>query len=61
MPGPSGSVEPLDPATRVLEIESLGIKVRNTKRFMVLNPTGIAYELFNIRAQIEVKKACIDD
>lgn len=46
MPGPSGSVEPLDPATRVLEIESLGIKVRNTKRFMVLNPTGIAYEFF---------------
>ena len=43
-PGPSGAVEPLDPATRVLEIDSLGVKVRNTKRFMVLNPTGIGYE-----------------
>ncbi|KAG2489301.1 hypothetical protein HYH03_012133 [Edaphochlamys debaryana] len=46
MPGPSGAIEPLDPATRVLEVESLGIKVRNTKRFFVLNPTGIAYEFF---------------
>ena len=41
MPGPSGAVEPLDPSTKVLEIESLGVRVRNTKRFMVLNPTGI--------------------
>ena len=46
MPGPSGAVEPLDVATRVLEIESLGVRVRNTKRFMVLNPTGIGYEFF---------------
>ncbi|KXZ49496.1 hypothetical protein GPECTOR_21g722 [Gonium pectorale] len=46
MPGPSGSIEPLDPATRVLEVESLGVRVRNTKRFFVLNPTGIAYEFF---------------
>lgn len=46
MPGPSGIIEPLDPATRVLEVESLGVKVRNTKRFFVLNPTGISYEFF---------------
>lgn len=26
---------------QVIEIESLGVKVRNTKRFMVLNPTGV--------------------
>lgn len=44
MVGPSGAIEPLDPATKVLEFESLGIKVRNTKRFFVLNPTSIAYE-----------------
>jgi hypothetical protein len=44
MPGPSGSIEPLDLATRVLEVESLGVRVRNTKRFFVLNPTAIAYE-----------------
>lgn len=29
---------------QVLELESLGIKVRNTKRFFVLNPTSINYE-----------------
>ena len=46
MPGPSGAIEPLDPGTRVLEAESLGVRVRNTKRFFVLNPTGISYEFF---------------
>ena len=30
----------------MLEIESLGVRVRNTARFMVLNPTGIGYEFF---------------
>ncbi|KAF5830389.1 hypothetical protein DUNSADRAFT_14652 [Dunaliella salina] len=44
MPGPSGVVEPLDPLTKVLEIESLGVRLRNLKRFMVLNPTGIGYD-----------------
>ena len=29
---------------QVLEFESLGIKVRNPKRFFVLNPTSINYE-----------------
>eukprot|EP00854_Cymbomonas_tetramitiformis_P000766 gene766-1240_t len=44
MRGPSGELGPLDPQTRVLEFESLGTKVRNTKRFFILNPTNVAYE-----------------
>lgn len=45
LPGPSGTPgEPLDPATKVLEFDSLGVRVRNTRRFLVLNPTGIGYE-----------------
>ena len=42
--GPDGSLGPLDPTTRVLEFESLGTKVRNTKRFYVVNPTNVPYE-----------------
>lgn len=44
LPGPDGGMAPLDPTTRVLEIESLGVKVLNTRRFYVLNPTGISYD-----------------
>eukprot|EP00966_Prymnesium_polylepis_P164582 3805029-Prymnesium_polylepis.1 len=40
MPGPDGSLGPLDPSTKVIEFESLGTKVRNTRRFMVVNPTN---------------------
>ena len=40
------SLKPAFPSLKVLEIESLGVRVRNTKRFMVLNPTGIGYEFF---------------
>jgi hypothetical protein len=29
---------------QVVEFESLGIRVRNTKRFFILNPTSITYE-----------------
>lgn len=29
---------------QVLEVESLGVKVRNTKRFFVVNPTSVNYE-----------------
>lgn len=29
---------------QVVEFESLGVRVRNTKRFFVLNPTSISYE-----------------
>ncbi|KAJ3129345.1 hypothetical protein HK098_001757 [Nowakowskiella sp. JEL0407] len=34
----------LEPTTRVLEFFSCGVKVRNTKRFYILNPTEITYE-----------------
>ena len=44
MPGPDGSLGPLDPATKVLEFESLGTKVRNTRRFYVVNPTNRTYD-----------------
>eukprot|EP00878_Enallax_costatus_P044949 GHUV01053758.1.p1 GENE.GHUV01053758.1~~GHUV01053758.1.p1 ORF type:complete len:488 (+),score=164.53 GHUV01053758.1:1059-2522(+) len=44
LPGPSGVVEPLDPSTKVLDINSLGVRVRNTKQFFVLNPTSITYD-----------------
>ncbi|KAJ3022533.1 hypothetical protein HKX48_005950 [Thoreauomyces humboldtii] len=33
----------LDSATRVIELQSCGIKIRNTKRFYLMNPTGINY------------------
>eukprot|EP00439_Symbiodinium_sp_Y106_P056261 s5157_g7.t2 len=35
---------PLDPKYQVIEFESLGTRVRNTKRFYVLNPTSDTYE-----------------
>ena len=44
MPGPDGSLGPLDPATKVIEFESLGTKVRNTRRFFVVNPTSVPYD-----------------
>ena len=44
MPGPDGSLSPLDPETKVVEFESLGSKVRNTRRFYVVNPTNVPYE-----------------
>eukprot|EP00762_Andalucia_godoyi_P000512 ANDGO_05257.mRNA.1 Hydin len=44
LPGPDGVVGPLNPETRVLEIESRGVKVRNVRRFYVLNPTNLSYD-----------------
>lgn len=45
LPGPNGEVPAsLDPLTKVVEIESLGTKVKNTKRFFVLNPTSVGYD-----------------
>ena len=44
MRGPLGGLGSLDPSTRVIEFESLGTKVRNVKRFFVLNPTNTTYE-----------------
>ncbi|KAL1499824.1 hypothetical protein AB1Y20_012509 [Prymnesium parvum] len=44
MPGPDGSLGPLDPAIKCIEFASLGTKVRNTKRFFMINPTNRTYE-----------------
>ncbi|KDO23200.1 hypothetical protein SPRG_10008 [Saprolegnia parasitica CBS 223.65] len=44
MIGPGGELGPLDPSVRVVEMESLGIRVRNTRRFYVINPTNVSYE-----------------
>ncbi|GLE01730.1 hypothetical protein PINS_up010564 [Pythium insidiosum] len=43
-PGPHDELGPLDPSIKVIEMESLGIRVRNTKRFYVVNPTNVSYE-----------------
>ncbi|KAJ3408149.1 hypothetical protein HDU80_006663 [Chytriomyces hyalinus] len=34
----------LPPQTKVIEFESCGVKVRNTKRFYIVNPTSFNYE-----------------
>jgi hydrocephalus-inducing protein len=38
------SDSPLDPKYHIIEFESLGTRVKNTKRFYVLNPTSESYE-----------------
>lgn len=43
LPGPGGVPGPLDKSYRVLEFKSLGTKVRNTRRFYVVNPTNVSY------------------
>ena len=35
---------PIDPKFKIIEFESLGTNIRNTKRFMAVNPTAIGYE-----------------
>lgn len=35
---------PVDSKYKIIDFESLGTKVKNTKRFMVLNPTSQGYE-----------------
>ncbi|OQR91449.1 hydrocephalus-inducing protein [Achlya hypogyna] len=44
MVGPAGELGPLDASVRVVEMESLGVRVRNTRRFYVINPTNVSYE-----------------
>ena len=34
---------PIDSKYNIIEFESLGTKIKNTKRFMVINPTNFAY------------------
>lgn len=41
--GPNGYAGPLDPETRVIEFESLGIHVQNIKYFIALNPTNTTF------------------
>lgn len=48
MPSDQG---PLDSSTKVLEIESLGVKVHNVKRFWVVNPTSISWSFAWERVQ----------
>ncbi|CAE7771395.1 Hydin [Symbiodinium pilosum] len=47
---------PLDPKYQVIEFESLGTKVRNTKRFYVLNPTSDTYEFHWMPEETEKKE-----
>uniref|UniRef100_K3W9Q9 MSP domain-containing protein n=1 Tax=Globisporangium ultimum (strain ATCC 200006 / CBS 805.95 / DAOM BR144) TaxID=431595 RepID=K3W9Q9_GLOUD len=42
--GPNGELGPLDHSVKVIEMESLGVRVRNTRRFYVVNPTNVSYE-----------------
>ena len=44
LPDISSQVGPLDSSLRVLEFQSLGIRVKNTARFAVVNPTNASYE-----------------
>ncbi|CAK8990140.1 unnamed protein product [Durusdinium trenchii] len=48
--------EPLDPKYEIIECESLGTKVRNIKRFYVLNPTSDSYEFNWIQEEPEKKE-----
>ena len=41
---PSNAGGAVDPNSKVIEFESLGSRVRNVKRFFVLNPTDVSYE-----------------
>eukprot|EP00698_Gefionella_okellyi_P022526 TRINITY_DN7486_c0_g1_i1.p1 TRINITY_DN7486_c0_g1~~TRINITY_DN7486_c0_g1_i1.p1 ORF type:complete len:4186 (-),score=1237.39 TRINITY_DN7486_c0_g1_i1:99-12656(-) len=44
LPGPHGRSGGLDVETRVIEFESIGVRIKNTMRFFVVNPTSIQYE-----------------
>ncbi len=44
LPGPDGQLGTLDPAIRVVQMQSLGIKVKNTARFVAINPLNVSYE-----------------
>lgn len=37
-------MNPIDSKYNIIEFESIGTKIKNTKRFMVTNPTGQGYE-----------------
>ncbi|CAD7699390.1 unnamed protein product, partial [Ostreobium quekettii] len=52
MTGPGGGLDPLDPATKIVEFTSLGTMVQNTMRFHVANPTNISYEFVWDRVEV---------
>ncbi|XP_053127193.1 hydrocephalus-inducing protein homolog isoform X2 [Hemicordylus capensis] len=39
--GPGGA--PVDPSTKVIEFTSVGVRIRNTKSFAIMNPTNAPY------------------
>ena len=47
----------VDANTKVLEFESLGVRVKNTKRFFVLNPTSVSYEFLWERVAVPAAAA----
>jgi hydrocephalus-inducing protein len=44
LPGPNGEIGRLDPSVRVLQMQSLGTLVKNTKRFYAINPMNVGYD-----------------
>eukprot|EP00755_Sulcionema_specki_P012495 Sspe_Gene.8383::Locus_2861_Transcript_1_1_Confidence_1.000_Length_14125::g.8383::m.8383/K17570/HYDIN; hydrocephalus-inducing protein len=44
LPGPGGKYGAVDKSTRVVEFHCSGIRVRNTRRFSIYNPTNMSYE-----------------
>jgi len=46
---------PLDPKYQILEFESLGTRVKNTKRFYVLNPTSENYDFVWLPEEVDRK------
>lgn len=42
--GPNGEVGALDASVRVVDVPSLGVGVKNTRRFFIVNPTTEAYD-----------------
>jgi len=47
---------PIDPKFKIIEFESLGTNIRNTKRFMAVNPTATGYEFEWEEVQDENRK-----
>eukprot|EP00928_Gymnodinium_smaydae_P044401 TRINITY_DN29620_c0_g4_i1.p1 TRINITY_DN29620_c0_g4~~TRINITY_DN29620_c0_g4_i1.p1 ORF type:complete len:3072 (+),score=826.41 TRINITY_DN29620_c0_g4_i1:896-10111(+) len=46
---------PIDPKYQIVELESLGTRVKNTKRFYVLNPTSQSYDFSWTREKPELQ------
>jgi hydrocephalus-inducing protein len=59
LPGPDGIIGPLNPETRVIEIESRGVKVRNTRKFYILNPTSMSYDFRLVASALNSRSAAV--